>query len=64
MSAFAGRGSLTMGLGESRDERWVSIDLVDGSERWDEQFSSDAWNVLALDGRLYGLDGERIIAFG
>ncbi|MFE4464632.1 PQQ-binding-like beta-propeller repeat protein [Oerskovia sp. NPDC056781] len=65
-AAFAGHGSLTVVLGTQPGSgaRWSSIDLADGSTRWEEPLTVEPYGFLAVGGRLLVLDGQRILRLG
>ncbi|MEV7964030.1 PQQ-binding-like beta-propeller repeat protein [Oerskovia paurometabola] len=65
-AAFAGHGSLTVVLGTQPGSgaRWSSIDLADGSTRWEEPLTVDPYGFVAVSGRLLVVDGQRILRLG
>ena len=65
-AAFAGRGALTVALGTQPGSgaRWSSIDLADGSTRWEEPLTVDPYGLITVGGRLLAVDGQRILRLG
>ncbi|WP_336708816.1 outer membrane protein assembly factor BamB family protein [Oerskovia sp. USHLN155] len=65
-AAFAGHGSLTVVLGTQPGygARWSSIDLADGSTRWEEPLTVEPYGFVAVGGRLLAVDGQRILRLG
>jgi len=65
-AAFASRGGLTIAYGEDdgAQSRWVSIDVADGSTRWEEQVAVDAWSLFAVGGGVFGTRNGTVVAFG
>ncbi|MFF2624081.1 outer membrane protein assembly factor BamB family protein [Oerskovia jenensis] len=61
--AFAGHGSLTVLLGTQPGSgaRWSSIDLADGTTRWEEPLPVDPYGFFAVGGTLLAVDGQRIL---
>lgn len=61
--AFAGHGSLTVLLGTQPGSgaRWSSIDLADGTTRWEEPLTVDPYGFVAVGGTLLAVDGPRIL---
>ncbi len=65
-AAFASRGGLTVVYSSDNgaQSRWASIDLADGSTRWDEQVPVDAWSLFAVGGGVFGTRNGTVVAFG
>ncbi|MFJ4109663.1 outer membrane protein assembly factor BamB family protein [Oerskovia enterophila] len=65
-AAFASRGGLTIAYSEDNgaQSRWVSIDVADGSTRWEEQVAVDAWSLFAVGGGVFGTRNGTVVAFG
>ena len=65
-AAFASRGGLTIAYSSDNgaQSRWVSIDVVDGSTRWEEQVPVDAWSLFAVGGGVFGTRNGTVVAFG
>jgi outer membrane protein assembly factor BamB len=65
-AAFASRGGLTIAYSSDNGarSRWVSIDVADGSTRWEEQVHVDAWSLFAVGGDVFGTRNGTVVAFG